>query len=98
MMDIRFLSLANQEVATVVRWYDEQEEGLSRGFLDELDRIVRLIRIHPFAAPEIEPGIRRFLFTRFPYSLIYGLDEGTLVVIAIANLHRQPGYWADRIE
>jgi len=47
---------------------------------------------------QIEPEIRRFLFTCFPYSLFYGIDENTIVVIAVANQHREPEYWADRID
>jgi hypothetical protein len=35
-MNIRFLSLADQEVSDAVEWYEEQAEGLSRAFLDEL--------------------------------------------------------------
>ena len=40
-MKIRFLSLADREVADAVQWYEEQAEDLSRAFLDELDRVVR---------------------------------------------------------
>ena len=98
MMKIRFLNLADQEVDDAVRWYEEQAEGLSRDFLDELDRVVRLVRIYPLMATQIEPDIRRFLFSRFPYSLIYGLDQETIVVIAVAHQHRAPRYWADRID
>ena len=97
-MKIRFLSLADQEVDDGVRWYEEQAQGLSRDFLDELDRVVRLVKRYPYAGTQVEPEIRRFLFTRFPYSLIYGIDEKTIVVIAVANQHREPNYWADRID
>ena len=96
-MNVRFLSLANQEVADAVQWYDEKAEGLGREFLDELDRVVRLVRAYPLMATQIEEEIRRFLFTRFPYSLIYGIDQETIVVIAVAHQHREPRYWADRI-
>jgi plasmid stabilization system protein ParE len=96
-MNIRFLSLADQEVADIVQWYDQQSEGLGRAFLDELDRVVRLVRAYPLIATEIEPEIRRFLLSRFPYSLIYGLDQETLVVIALAHQRREPRYWADRL-
>jgi len=41
-MNIRFLSFADGEVDDAVSWYEEQWEGLSRIFLDELDRVVRL--------------------------------------------------------
>ena len=97
MMEIRFLSLANREVDDAVQWYEAREEDLSREFLDELDRVVRLVRLYPYAGMQVEPEIRRFLFTRFPYSLIYGIDDETILIIAIANQHREPDYWAERI-
>ena len=59
-MNVRFLSLANQEVADAVQWYDEKAEGLGREFLDELDRAVRLVRTYPRMATQIEEEIRRF--------------------------------------
>jgi len=96
-MNIRFLIFADQEVADAVQWYEQQSEGLGRLFLDELDRVVRLVRAYPLLATQIEPEIRRFLFSRFPYSLIYGIDRETLVVIAVAHQHREPRYWADRL-
>jgi plasmid stabilization system protein ParE len=97
-MEVRFLTLANAEVVDAVSWYEQQTDGLSQAFLDDLDRCVRLVRVYPGLAPEIEPEIRRFLFSRFPYSLIYGIDQETIVVIAVAHNHRQPRYWADRLD
>jgi plasmid stabilization system protein ParE len=98
MMEIRFLSLANREVDDAVQWYEAREEGLSREFLDELDRVVRLVRLYPYAGMQVESEIRRFLFTRFPYSLIYGVAEKTIIVIAVAQQHREPNYWTDRMD
>lgn len=97
-MKVRFLSLADQEVDAAVAWYGELAEGADRDFLDELDRVIRLIRIYPLLATQIEPQVRRFLFPRFPYSLIYGIDQETIVVIAVAHQHREPRYWNDRID
>lgn len=97
-MNIRFLSLADQEVVDAVQWYEEQSEGLSRGFLDELDRVVRLVRLYPLVASQIDPEVRRFRFAHFPYTLIYGIDHETIVVIAVAHQHQEPGYWASRID
>lgn len=96
-MKIRFLTVAHREVDDAVLWY-QQAEGLSQDFLDELDRAVRLIKTYPLMATQIEPEIRRFLLARFPYSLIYGIDGETVVVIAVAHNHREPRYWADRID
>ena len=96
-MNIRFLTMAETEVDDAVSWYQEQTEDQSLNFLSELDRAVQVITTYPLLAAEIEPDIRRFLFRRFPYSLIYGIDEGTIVVIAMAHDHRDPRYWAERI-
>ena len=74
-MKIRFLNLAQREVDDAVVWYEQQAPGLSRDFLDQLDRAVRLVKSHPRIATQIDPEIRRFLFSRFPYSLIYGIDD-----------------------
>src|SRR5687768_8131326 len=96
-MNIRFLTVANQEVDDAVAWYSQQGTDLSRGFLDDLDRAVRLARTYPLLATQIEPEIRRLLFARYPYSLIYGIEEDTLVIIAVAHQQREPRYWADRV-
>ena len=96
-MNVRFLTLAQREVDDAVAWYDGQAAGLGQEFLDELDRAVRRAVAFPMSCPEIDPGIRRCLLARFPYGLIYGVDGETIVVIAVAHLHREPRYWVDRI-
>ena len=96
-MKVRFLSLAQQELYDAVTWYNEQAAGMGREFLDELDRSVRRAVTYPLSCPEVDPGLRRCLLARFPYGLIYGIDGDTVVIVAVAHLHRLPRYWADRI-
>ena len=96
-MNVRFLTFTQQEIDEAITWFDERAEGQGIAFLDELDRVVHLIRAFPLASPEIEPDIRRCLFARFPYSLVYGIDEDTIVVIAVAHSRREPNYWVDRL-
>jgi plasmid stabilization system protein ParE len=74
---------------------EDRRQGLE--FLDELDRVVRMIKSFPLAASEIEPEIRRSLLARFPYAIVYGIDDQTIVVIAVAHTHRKPRYWITRI-
>ena len=96
-MKLRFLILAQRELDEAVAWYNEQAAGSGQEFLDELDRVVRRAVTFPMSCPEIEPGVRRCLLARFPYGLIYGVDRKTIVVVAVAHLHREPRYWVDRI-
>jgi len=97
-MKVRFLTPAQSELDDAVAWYNEQSSGLGFEFLDELDRLVRRSLAFPLSCPEIEPGLRRGLLARFPFGLLYGLDGETIVVVAVAHLHREPRYWADRIK
>ena len=97
-MNVRFLSLTQQEIDEAVAWFDEQVEGKGTEFLDELDRVIRRVKAYPFASTQIEPDIRKCLFARFPYSLIYGIEEQAIVVIAVAHFRRTPRYWMDRVE
>ena len=95
-MTIRFLSISQRELDDAVAWYDGQAEGLGMEFLDELDRAVRRIAAYPFSGMEIDPGLRRCLLARFPYAIIYGIRAKTIVVLAVAHLHRKPRYWQGR--
>jgi plasmid stabilization system protein ParE len=94
---IVFFAPAQSELDDAVAWYNRQAAGLGRELLDELDRAVRRALAFPLSYPEIEAGIRRCRLGRFPYGVIYGLDGDTLVVVAVAHLHRRPRYWIDRI-
>ena len=95
-MNIRFLTIADQEVDDAVDWYEQKGQDASRGFLNELDHAVRLVKTYPLLATLIEPEIHRFLFITYPYALIYGIDVDTIVIIAVAHQQREPRYWADR--
>lgn len=95
-MRVRLLAPARYEIDDAVAWYDGQSPGRGREFLDELDRAVRRAVAFPKSSPEIAPGLRRCLLARFPYGVIYGIDRGTMIVVAVAHLHREPRYWIDR--
>ncbi len=96
-MKIRFLTPAQWEVNDAVQWYNEQRPGLGTEFLDQLDMAIRRVAAFPESFTEIEGGLRRCVFSRFPYGLIYGIDKDTIVIVAVAHLHREPRYWADRL-
>ena len=48
-------------------------------------------------APGLGEGIRRCRLSRFPYGLIYTIDNGDVLLLAVAHLHRRPDYWRDRL-
>lgn len=96
-MKVLFLKPAQSEVDDTVAWYDSQSRGMGMQFLDDIDRAIRRIVAYPLSNVEIEQGLLRCLLSRFPYGIIYGIDSETIIVVAVAHLHREPRYWVDRI-
>jgi plasmid stabilization system protein ParE len=91
-----FLTVARDELAEAKRFYNRQQQGLGESFQHEAQAAARRIRERPLAwQVEIEP-VRRFIFDRFPYKMLYIVREDRVVVIAVAHQHRQPDYWVER--
>ena len=80
-MKVRFLELAQYEMDDAFVWYEEQMQGLGREWLDEVDRSIRRVARWPLAGKDISPDVRRCLVKRFPYGIIYGIEEDTIVVV-----------------
>lgn len=55
-----------------------------------------LLLEHPGLGPICRHGKRRWLLTRFPYSLIYTIAGDEIRVLAVAHYSRRPGYWRGR--
>ncbi len=53
----------------------------------------------PWVWPVMEDNVRRFLVRRFPYGIYYTLvdDESVVLVVAVMDMRRRPGYWRDRL-
>ena len=92
-----FLTLARDELAEAKRFYNRQQQGLGGSFQREAQTAARLIQERPLAWQiEVDP-VRRFIFDRFPYKMLYIIRAERIVVIAVVHQHRQPDYWVDRV-
>jgi plasmid stabilization system protein ParE len=95
-MKIEFLEAAQTELDQAFEWYETQQKDLGMQFLNEFDAAVRRIIRYPESYILIGKEVRRCLVKRFPYGILYGIDVGKIIVIAVAHLHRKPDYWIDR--
>jgi hypothetical protein len=62
--------------------------------LSAAERISR----YPEAWHPLGESVRRCRLNRFPYGLIYAVENGNILVLAVAHLHRKPSYWRDRLK
>lgn len=96
-MNVRVLAVAQRELDEAIVYYNGQVPGLGDAFLLETIAAIDRIRRFPQGWHPLGTMLRRCLLRRFPYGLIYVREQGDILVIAVANTHRQPGYWRDRI-
>ena len=89
---------ATAELDAAVAWYEHEQEGLGFEMLEEVDRAFAVILESPTTWPLARPGssLRRFVLTRFPYTIIYSASQEWLRVFAVAHHKRRPGYWRAR--
>jgi toxin ParE1/3/4 len=95
---LRIHSLASQELAEAVRWYESKRAGLGRELLDDLSASVARLTLNPEAGNPMsaDQKTRRLLATRFPCQIVYRVQPNEIVVVALAHLKRRPGYWKHR--
>lgn len=97
MIAYRFLSVAEEEVSESMEFYETRDAGLGLRFQDELSRIVRLLRHSPKIGPPVDDKFRSFPLDKFPFTVVYGIESDSLVIVAVAHHSRKPGYWKSRV-
>ena len=95
-MNYKFLPEAEIELDQTIAHYESCQNGLGEDFKIELLRAIKNVMGFPKAWTKISPECRRVLLNRFPYGIIYSIEEDFILIISIMNLHRKPGYWKDR--
>lgn len=96
-MKSRLHDAADAELTEAIAYYDEKASGLADRFLAEVKSATRNIETYPEMAPADDEGVRAKVLDRFPYSIMYVVEEYELFIVAIAHHSRRPSYWADRL-
>ena len=74
-------------------FYESAAPSLGHDFLDDLQHAIDTVRERPELGTPVAHGFRRILVRRFPYSLIYAVEAGHVVVVAVAHQRRRPELW-----
>ena len=93
---VRFHPAALQDADEAAAWYAERSVRAAIRLLDELDRLVEFIAVSPNRFQVFDADLRRAVFRRFPFYIVYRADDLTAVVLAIAHGKRRPRFWYDR--
>ncbi|MDP3091986.1 MAG: type II toxin-antitoxin system RelE/ParE family toxin [Nitrospira sp.] len=95
-MRVRLDPAAKSEIRQAALFYEDCREGLGREFLDSVESAFEQIHRHPAVWRILKGRFRRYLLQRFPYGVIYAVDEDVIYIAAVMHLKRKPGYWVSR--
>ena len=87
---------AEAEFIASIDYYEDREVALGYDFSTEVFAAIQSIVKYPDAWPVIEDEVRRCLVNRFPYSVLYSIEQNEVYVLAVMHLRRHPDYWKYR--
>jgi plasmid stabilization system protein ParE len=96
-MNHRLLPAAQTEIEEAEEYYERERPGLGTKFATAVRTSVREAAAHPTFNSPLAPNIRFCRVKKFPYLVIYTIEEQGILVIAVAHQRREPGYWKDRL-
>jgi hypothetical protein len=96
-MNVRVLEDALVDLADGYRFYEKQNPGLGVYFLDSLwsdiDSLAFFGGIHPLIFE-----CHRLLSKRFPFAVFYRVEGGAVLVRAVLDCRRNPGWIRKKVE
>lgn len=84
------------EYAEAVQYYTEQRVEIAQAFIDAVEDTVYRVRDSPTRYIVIDEDIRRCITRKFPYGIIYTIEQDYLLILAVMHCNREPGYWKSR--
>jgi len=94
-MRVIFSKFAKQEIDDATRYYEVEFRGLGKQFRDEIKKAARRVVVYPEAWSVERGDIRKCLLHKFPYKLLYSIEEDHIFIIAVVHQHRKPDYWVE---
>jgi len=91
-----FHDLAKVELNEAAQYYEVESAGLGAAFLAEAEHAVAAVLEYPESSPVVRGSVRRRILRRFPYGLLYRVNDQQLRILAVMNLRRRPAYWVGR--
>jgi hypothetical protein len=97
MLELSILAGARDDLDEAYHWYESKEIGLGDRFLNCVQDGFSLIRQHPEIFPVLTSNLRRALISKFPFEIIYKIEEKRVVVYSVFNCAQDPQKWKSRI-
>ncbi len=84
------------EYADAVKYYQKQSTNLAQAFINSIEDAVYQIREYPTRYLTIDEDVQRCMTRKFPYAILYTIEQDYILVLAVTHCSREPGYWKSR--
>jgi toxin ParE1/3/4 len=84
------------EYTEAVQYYNRQRPEVAQAFINAIENAIYRIRESPESWSTIEEDVRRCLTRKFPYGILYTIEDGYILILAVMHCSRAPGYWKER--
>ena len=89
---------AELDISDAFHWYEDKMDSLGHRFLIQVDTAIKFITRYPQVAPVEYRGTRKHLLRRFPYKLIYLIENDKIIVLGVIHGKRHPDFAIKRID
>jgi mRNA-degrading endonuclease RelE of RelBE toxin-antitoxin system len=97
-MNILISEFAQKELNDGIFYYELQLQGLGLQFKSEVRESINRIKKTPNVWPQEKGEVRKYLLHKFPYKILYSVQEQNIIILAIGHQHRKPGYWIEEAD
>jgi plasmid stabilization system protein ParE len=94
--NIAFLPIAESEYFQALAWYQGRSPKAAAGFEAAMDAGLQRIADSPETWPLCDKRHRFYVLHRYPYSLIYRIENEDVLIVAVAHSSRHPAFWQGR--
>jgi toxin ParE1/3/4 len=92
-----FEPAAKEEFAAAAEWYERQRGGLGDHFVEVILALIDRICEHPMMFAVVDGDVRQAIERQFPYSILFRIQNGLVVIIAVFHSSRDPSVWQNRL-
>jgi hypothetical protein len=96
MLSLGFRATREQHVADGFWFYEGQAAGLGDYFRSSITADIESLACHGCIHERVA-GYHRSLSRRFPFTIYYRIDDGTVTVVAVLEARRSPSWIRDRL-
>lgn len=89
---------AENDLKEAFSWYESNRSGLGFEFIIQVDAGLKFLKENPLCHPIEFNDTRKHLVRRFPYKIIYLVQNEKIIVLAVLHEKRNPSLLMNRID